>query len=231
MAHQQTLSFGVLLFPEFQLLDAVGPVDFINSHSRHFLESLNMVPASLIAKAPSIQWHYISESMEPVQATSWPPQHPTTTYENCPKLDYLIIPGPDPRKPLPEGCAAWLTKIFKNDLKGLLLVCTGSMAVAASTDILNGFHSATNKMALKMMASTPHYEILKKVKWVGDKRWVVDGKVWSAAGITAGIDLAAEFVRRNFDAEVVEVTKNLAEFKGKPDTPDEFAFLLEGVPL
>ncbi|KAF9529588.1 class I glutamine amidotransferase-like protein [Crepidotus variabilis] len=232
MTDQKTLSFGVLLLPNFQLLDAVGPTDFINTHSQQYFSlAEGLVPASLVAKAPSIEWHYISHSLEPVQASSFPAQHPTTTFKDCPKLDYLIIPGPDPTKPLPEGCAEWLKNTFEKDLKGLLLVCTGSMVVAGSTDILNGRNVATNKLALKMVASTPHYETLKKVKWVGDKRWVIDGKIWSAAGVTAGIDLAVEFVKRTFHPEVVELAKNLVEYTGKPDTPDEFAFLVEGVAL
>ncbi|KAF9529589.1 class I glutamine amidotransferase-like protein [Crepidotus variabilis] len=231
MTDQKSLSFGVLLLPGFQILDAVGPVDFINSHSQQFLKFVSLAPSSLVAKAPSIEWHYISHSLEPVQTTSFPVQHPTTTFKECPKLDYLIVPGADSTTPLPEGCAEWLKHIFEKDLGGLLLICVGSLSVARSSNILDGLHVATNKMGLKMMVPTPHYDNLKKVKWVGDKRWVVDGKVWSTGGVTSGIDLAAEFVRRTFDPEVVTLAKNLMEYTGRPDAPDEFAFILDGVPL
>lgn len=71
----------------------------------------------------------------------------------------------------------------------------------------------------------------KKVKWVGDKRWIVDGKVWSAAGITAGIDLIAEFARVHFDPRVVSLAKEISEYESNPAQPDPFAKILEGIDL
>ena len=71
----------------------------------------------------------------------------------------------------------------------------------------------------------------KKVKWVGDRRWIVDGKVWSAAGVTAGIDLSAEFAKVHFDPKVVELAKMVSEYESNPAQPDPFAKILEGVKL
>ena len=71
----------------------------------------------------------------------------------------------------------------------------------------------------------------KKVKWVGDRRWIVDGKVWSAAGITAGIDLSAEFARVHFDPRVVKLAKLVTEYESNPAQPDPFAKILEGIKL
>jgi transcriptional regulator GlxA family with amidase domain len=71
----------------------------------------------------------------------------------------------------------------------------------------------------------------KQVKWVGDRRWIVDGKIWSAAGVTAGIDLAAEFARVHFDPEIVELVKAVNEETPRPDRPDDWAHLLDGVDL
>ena len=59
----------------------------------------------------------------------------------------------------------------------------------------------------------------------------MDGKFWSAAGVTAGIDLSAEFARVHFDPEIVEMAKEGGEEKPKPDTPDDFAYMLKGVDL
>ncbi|KAF9527702.1 class I glutamine amidotransferase-like protein [Crepidotus variabilis] len=231
MPEQRTLSMGLLMLPGFQNIDAVGSVDWINSHSQDFLKALNLpslLPAQLIAKAPIMKWHYISHSLEPVQASSGPLQTPTTTYAKCPKLDYLIVPGPDPFTNLPNGCGAFLTERFK-ELKGLFLVCTASIAIARSIDILDGYKITSNKAILKDIVNTPRYQELRKVKWVADKRWVVDGKVWSAAGVVACLDLAAELVRREVNAEVVETIKNMAQVTARSDTPDEFAYLLKGV--
>ena len=71
----------------------------------------------------------------------------------------------------------------------------------------------------------------RKVKWVGDRRFIVDGKIWSAAGVTAGIDLAAEFVRVKGDAEIARLVQDLCEYSPNPAQPDPFARMLEGVKL
>ncbi|KAF9480414.1 ThiJ/PfpI [Pholiota conissans] len=223
-----TINFGLLLLPSYQWLDAAGSVDFINLHSQASLK-FDHQNESIIAKAPIIEWHYISHNLEPVQATSGPAGIPTCTYDTCPQLDYLLVPGPDPTAPLPNGTAAYLQKLVVQDgFKALLTICTGSLAIAPS-GVLDGHNVCSNKVALKSMALAGQLD--KNVKWIGDKRWNVDGKVWSSAGITAGIDLAAEFARVHFDPEIVQFAKDAAEYVPNPAQPDPFAFLLDGIDL
>ncbi|KAF8961958.1 class I glutamine amidotransferase-like protein [Flammula alnicola] len=214
----KTLNLGLLLLPGFQWLDAAGPVDYLNNHSHAEIEKL--IPLgedkSMLDKAPYMNWHYISNDLSPVHATSGPPQVPTCTYGNCPPLDYLIVPGPDLTTPLPEGCAF------------AAVVCTGSLAITP-TGILDGLNVCSNKYALRALAKAGM--LYRKVKWVGDRRWIVDGKVWSSAGITAGLDLAAEFARVHFDPALVQLGKDLSEYTPLPAQPDAFARLLEGVDL
>ncbi|KAF8883345.1 ThiJ/PfpI [Gymnopilus junonius] len=223
-----TLRFGLLLFPGYQWLDAAGTADYINNHSRAMVKLMG-VPQEVIDKAPVIEWHYISNNFKPIQASSGPPQIPTNTYKDCPELDYLLIPGPNPADPLPEGCAEFLRERFADPkLKELLLVCTASLAIAP-TGILDGYHVCSNKTVLRSMALAGR--LYKKVHWIGDRRWHIDGKVWSSAGTTAGIDLAAEFARQHFDKEIVELGKNVAEYRSNPSHPDPFAFILDGIKL
>ena len=59
----------------------------------------------------------------------------------------------------------------------------------------------------------------RKVKWVGDKRFIVEGKNWSAAGVTAGIDLAAEFVRVKGKADVTRLVQDALEYVPNPAQP------------
>ncbi|PPQ72769.1 hypothetical protein CVT26_003153 [Gymnopilus dilepis] len=225
---QETIHFGVLFFPLFQWLDAVGPIDYINNHSKGMLTLLGL-PKEMIDKAPVIEWHYISHNLEPVDASSGPRQQPSNTYDDCPDLDYLLVPGPSPTDPLPEGCAEFLQKRFADPkLKALLLVCTGSLAIAQS-GILDGHHVCSNKWVMSRLA--PAGLLNKNVHWIGDRRWHIDGKVWSAAGLTSGIDLAAEFSRQHFAEEIVKLGREMGEYDAKPAHPDTFAFICEGVKL
>lgn len=190
-------------------------------------------PKAILDISPIIEWYYISSDLTPIKATSGPLQTPSCTYADCPELDYLFVPGPDPSAPLPPGCAEFLRERVPK-LKALLTVCTGSMAIAQA-GVLDGLHVCSNKFALKMFAEAGMLN--KKVKWVGDRRWIVDSrdgeacKVWSAAGITAGIDLSAEFARVHFDPKVVELAKLVAEYEPNPAQPDPFAKILEGINL
>jgi len=81
------------------------------------------------------------------------------------------------------------------ECKGVLTICTGSVALARA-DVLDGKEVCTNKAMLKILEEETLLN--EKVKWVRDKRWNLDGKIWSSAGVTAGIDLAVEFARREF---------------------------------
>jgi transcriptional regulator GlxA family with amidase domain len=222
----QTLQVGLLLFPTYQWLDAAGSVDYLNNHSQMIMKILN-VSEDILEKSPIIEWYYISSDLTPVRASSGPLQTPSCTYADCPQLDYLIVPGPDPAAPLPEGCAAFLHRQFPK-LKALLTVCTGSLAIA-QTGLLDGLHVCSNKFVLKRFAEAGILN--NKVKWVGDRRWIVDGKVWTAAGITAGVDLIAEFARVHFDPKVVELAKEISEYESNPAQPDPFAKILEGINL
>ena len=222
------LHFGVLLLPAYQLLDAVGPFEYINNHTQTFFRNCG-IPEEIASKGALIEWYFISSDLAPIQPSSGPAQNPTHTYADCPPLDYLIVPGPDPTAPLPAGCAAFLQRLVADDaFKALLTVCTGSVAIAQS-GVLDRRQVCGNKVVLRMLAGAG--ALNKNVKLVGDRRWVVDGKIWSAAGVTAGIDLAAEFSRVHFNKEVVELSKELMEYRPNPAQPDEFAKILEGVEL
>ncbi|PPQ91190.1 hypothetical protein CVT25_001206 [Psilocybe cyanescens] len=223
----QVFNMGLILIqPAFQWLDAAGPVDHINTHSQEIIKYLNL-PKSITDKAPIINWHYISSDLTPVQPTSGPLQIPTCTFDNCPPLDFIIIPGADPIAPAPKGFISFIQKrVADPNLKGLLMICTAALMVAQS-GILDGRQVCSAKVALKSLSAAGLLD--KKVKWVGDRRWVVDGKLWSAAGITSGIDLAAEFARVYFDPTIVQWVNDAAELEPKPAYPDPFAKLLEDI--
>ncbi|KAJ2915496.1 hypothetical protein MD484_g4893, partial [Candolleomyces efflorescens] len=223
------LNFGVLLLPDYQWLDAAGSVDYLNQHS-YAMFKLFRAPPHLLAQVPIMKWHYLSSTgdLEDVPASSGPPSRPTTTFAECPELDYLVVPGPaDPTAPLSEECIQFVQERFPK-LKGFLTICTGSLAMA-QTGVLDGVQAAGNKYVLRMLATSGLLN--RKVKWVGDRRFVVDGKVWTSAGVTAGIDLAAEWARVQFSEEVVKLAQDVSEYVPNPAKPDPFARLLEGIKL
>ncbi|KAJ3517010.1 hypothetical protein NLJ89_g766 [Agrocybe chaxingu] len=204
----QNLSFGLLLLHDFQWLVA-GPVDLINSHSRANVQSIGSLRSlqELIEKAPVITWHYIPFGRSPGHAPSTPLQ-PTRTV-----LRSTISSFMDPIR----------QSLF---LQGLLTVCTRSMVVG-TTGLLDGYKVCANKFAPRGLHAAGLLN--KKVTWVGDRRWIADRKVWSAAGVTTGLDLGADFVRVNFDPKLVEFVKEVVEYKANPAQPDDFAYILDDI--
>lgn len=51
------------------------------------------------------------------------------------------------------------------------------------------------------------------VEWVTKARWVVDGKFWSAAGVSAGMDMICGWIDEVFGKEVGQVSRAYAEYK------------------
>ena len=105
-------------------------------------------PKDVLDKAPIMVWYYISSDFTPIKLTTGPLEIPSFAYANCPPLDLLFIPGPDPAAPLLNGCAEFLRERIPK-LKALLTVCTGSMAIAQA-GVLDGLCVCSNKLALKM---------------------------------------------------------------------------------
>lgn len=229
----QVLNLGLILIPGYQWLDGAGPVDYLNNHSKALASLLRTLPKSTYDKAPIMKWHYISSDLTPVQATSGPLQLPSCTYADCPPLDCIFIPGPTDILSIPKGFTEFIkTRLEDPKLIALLMICTASLLIAP-TGILDGREVASNKLALRDLAAAGllDNDNYKKVKWVGNKRFTVDGKLWSSAGITAGLDLAAEFARVHFAKEIGVMAQEIAEYKPNPADPDPFAYILEGVKL
>ncbi|KAH9479869.1 Isonitrile hydratase [Psilocybe cubensis] len=223
------LSVGLVLLPEHQWLDAAGTTDYLYNHSYDILSKLYTDNPELVSKAPRMTFHYISSDYSPVHASSGPPQTPTCTYENCPFVDIIIVPGADPAAEAPKGFVEFIqTRYADPKFKAILMVCTGSMCIAR-TGILDGHQVCSNKFVLRMAANNKM--LYDKVKWIGDRRWIIDGKLWSAGGVTCGIDLAAEYARQHFAPEIVQAAMDISEYKPNPAQPDPFAYLTEGLGL
>ncbi|PPQ74127.1 hypothetical protein CVT24_012839 [Panaeolus cyanescens] len=212
MPHQ-TWNIGVLMLPYFQFLDMAGPIDLIGNISLQTIQAYNLpLPPHIVDNAPIVNFYYISSTMDPVKATTGPMLAPTHTYDTCPQLDWLLVPGPDPQLKLTDKDKDFIRNTYESPaLKGLMMICTGGFVILHEGGKLD-----------------------KKVKWVGDKRFNVDrgGRVpvWSSAGITAGMDLAYAWMEaQGVDRELLEMSKITAEFEAKMDVPDKFESILEGV--
>jgi len=188
------IQFGVLLIP-FQLMDVAGPLDVLSSCSKPYLqsiESFGLLP-NLWEKGIDIEFHHIGQTMDPVTHSAGFKSYPTTTCDACPKLDYLLIGGPEPSfiQNMPQVFIDFIASRM-DEIKLLFTTCTGGM-VAARVGVLDGKNATTNHGAVPMSM-----QFFPQVKWTKDAQWVCDGKVWSSGGACAGMDMMANWVLQNY---------------------------------
>lgn len=165
-----------LFFPDFTALDAMGPLD-------------------VLGRLEGYEFHYASLSGGPVSNASGLTIE-TEALSAPGKSDILLIPGGFGTRKL-SGDAPFLETLRKAmDASSLVMtVCTGS-ALAAAAGLLDGLRATGNKRAFDWTMSMG-----EKVLWQRDARWTRDGKFYTAAGVSAGIDMALGFVADHFGRE------------------------------
>lgn len=136
--------------------------------------------------------------MDPVLMTSNISLVPTTTVDDCPPLDYLLIGGPDPMTfKLDEKFADFIRKHVAAG-KGIFTTCTGGMAISSS-GVLDGRKATTNHQALEMAK-----QMRPQVNWVKEQ-WVEDGQFWTAGGACAGMDMFSHWVAKHYAPEIAAI--------------------------
>ncbi|MET0306857.1 MAG: DJ-1/PfpI family protein [Solirubrobacterales bacterium] len=132
------------------------------------------------------------------------------TLDEATEADLVLVPGGVGSDALLENEAvlSWLREI-DTVTKWTTSVCTGALLLGAA-GLLEGKRATTNWLAL---GELPKYG----AEVVGGGRWVEDGKTITAAGVTAGIDMALHLVGREAGPQVAEAVQLGIEYD--PDPP------------
>jgi putative intracellular protease/amidase len=127
-------------------------------------------------------------------------------------FDLFMIPGGntgpllDPTKPKAVKALIDWVKAMDQRVKITTSVCTGA-AVLAASGVLDGKPAATNHAAFGWVTSFgPH------VLWDNVARWVDAGRYVTAAGVSAGTDMAFHLVDRLAGRAVAEAAAKQAEY-------------------
>lgn len=231
-------SFGVLLYPQFEVLDVAGPIEALNTLARleasdgEDKQPYKDITLSLIAKTfDQVTPGPIYPDKAGVNFSGRQFYQPTHTFDNAPQLDVLLVPGGyGSLSPLPGGgqadldeAIAFIRKTYDGydghpPLKYLISVCTGS-GLLAQSGVLDGRRATTNKAAWKEV--TPLGE---ETYWVATARWVVSGNVWTTSGVSAGTDGMVAWLAKMLPEKVVEqVTISMEYSPARKPEDDPFA--------
>ena len=122
---------------------------------------------------------------------------PTKTIETAPKLDTLIIPGgcglrlPDVNRKV----AQWIVEKAK-ETRRIASVCTGIYGLAP-TGLLDNRRVTTHWRFVADVAKR-----FPRLRMEPNALFVKDGRFYSSAGITAGIDLALALIQEDFGSKM-----------------------------
>ena len=100
--------------------------------------------------------------------------------------------------------------------------CTGAF-ILAEAGLLDGRRATTHwSRARELQARFP------KVKVEEDRIFIIDGPVWTSAGMTAGIDLALAMIEQDLGADVARaVARKLVVYHRRAGGQSQFSALLE----
>jgi transcriptional regulator GlxA family with amidase domain len=190
---------GIVLFENIEVLDFCGPFE-VFSATRLNEERRREEPSPF-------EVLLVAEKADPVVTTGGMKVIPDHTFESCPKLNILVVPGGGgTRKELKNPAMLNWLRIRASEVETLTSVCTGSMLLGFA-GLLEGCYATTHWRSLDWMR-----ESFPSVKVEYDKHVVEDGRVFTSAGISAGIDMALKVVARYCGEGVARATAKHMEY-------------------
>jgi putative intracellular protease/amidase/YHS domain-containing protein len=159
----------------------------------------------------------VSDKTDPIQAGGGMKIVPDYTLTNAPAPKVIVIPAQSEPS---EAMLKWIRESTKNT-DVTMSVCTGAF-VLAKTGLLSGksattFHAAFGNFAMQF----------PDIKLKRGARFVEDGNLASAGGLSSGIDLALRVVERYYGRDVAQKTAYNMEYQGQgwmnPDSNQIYA--------
>lgn len=199
---------GILIFPDFQLLDAAGPISVFEIAARASDKPLAL--RVLAVNAGAVR----SSSGVEMMARDFKSANAITT---------LLVAGGSGVEAVAR-CPVTLAFVQRLARRGVRIasVCSGAY-VLAEAGLLDGRRATTHwGRTREFVARYP------KVKFEPDQIFTRDGNVWTSAGISAGIDLALAMVTEDHGEEAARQTaRQLVLYHRRSGGQSQFSSLLE----
>ena len=199
---------GVLIFPDFQLLDASGPISTFEIAMRY--AGVTTVIRTLAVTPGPVR----STSGVEMLARDLKPSSAITT---------LIVAGGEGVEAAAtcENTLAFVRAMAKRGIR-IASVCSGAI-ILAEAGLLDGRRATTHWQRTRQFVAT-----YPNVKLEADQIYTRDGNIWTSAGITAGIDLSLAMVAEDYGDEIAQRTaKQLVLYHRRSGGQSQFSSLLE----
>lgn len=193
-----TTRIGVLLFDGVEELDWAGPWEVLATWAQRWPDD-------------DVEMLTIADAEGPISCAKGARVLADRTLDEAGPLDVLIYPGGmGTRQHLEDpGRIAWLREIA--DATPLVTsVCTGSLVLAAA-GLLDGRPATTHWSSLEHLA-----ELGTDIEVRPDDRFVDDGDIITAAGVSAGIDMALHIIARLQSPDRARDVKRYIQYDPRP---------------
>jgi cyclohexyl-isocyanide hydratase len=154
---------GFVLFPELTQLDFTAPLQVLH-------------------RLPDARTVIVAKTLEPVPSDCGLSLLPTCTFEDCPPLDLLVVPGGfGVEAALLDQATVSFVRRAAATARYVTSVCTGAFLLGAA-GLLRGKRATTHwayRELLPLVGAIP-----------AEARVVRDGNVFTGGGVTAGLDFA-----------------------------------------
>ncbi len=190
---------GIVLFDDVEVLDFCGPFEVF---------SATRLSEQRRREEPSpFEVVLVAERSNPITTTGGMKVLPHHIFESCPRLNILVVPGGVGfRKEISNPVMLDWLRARAGEAQTITSVCTGS-PMLASAGLLNGARATTHWRWLDWMRDS-----FPAVKVDYDKHFVEDGRIFTSAGISAGIDMSLKVVAHYFGDDVARATARHMEY-------------------
>lgn len=193
-----TTHIGILAFPGVQHLDLAGPYEVFSALA-------------------DTKVHLIWKSLDLVKASNGLPLPPDATFESCPQLDVICIPGGGGIGDLMEDeTVLSYIRLQAATARFVTSVCTGALVLGAA-GLLRGRRATTHWASHALLAPLGAIPVRERV--------VRDGNLLTGGGVTAGIDFALTLAAELVGTEAAQAIQLSLEYApappfnaGDPDT-------------
>ena len=201
-----TLKIGILVFDDAEELDFVGPWEVF---------TMGNEMAKLSGNAPPHDVFLVAECQDTIRCAKGMRVLPDTTTAQCRALDVLLIPGGQGtrREVGNEALLEWIASVAKG-AKWVTSVCTGAMLLTAAGPAKGRKVTTHWAFVETLRARNEAAEVLT------DRRYVRDGNVVTAAGVSAGIDMALWLTGEWHGAEFARIVQRGMEYDPQPPYQD-----------
>jgi len=198
-------TIGLVVFPNFQSLGLAVATVFEY--------------ANILSKEKVYQFRLVSENGGPVM-TSHSFSVNTERLSNS-TYDTLIVGG-DNDSVLPSTSLIQYIHNAATHVRRIASICTGAF-ILAEAGLLEGKHATTH-----WMHAVAFKKLYPNVILDEDLIFVVDGQIWTSAGLTAGVDLALAIVEKDLGSELARmVARKLVVYQRRGGGQSQFSALLE----